>query len=381
MEGFPVIVKTLFGLESVLAQEMEALGLQNVKILNRAVRFEGTMDDIYLSNLSLRTALNILVPIDEFEAFDEQELYYNIKMIPWFDYLEVDQTFSISATTSSDTFKHSKYVSLKSKDAIVDKFRDKFDQRPSVDTQNPDIEINIHIYNNKVTVSLDSTGLSLDRRGYRLSKNEAPINEVLAAGILLTSEVKNHSVIYDPMCGSGTFSIEAAMIVTNTAPGLNRSFSFQNWSNYEPEVFEAIKNGLIEKQTAPTAKILARDTDRKALDITAENAERANMDEFISLKQEDFFESVPVDSAGIIILNPPYGERLNPQKIEEFYKSIGDVLKQKYLDHEMWIISSNFNGLRALGLKPTSKKVLFNGSLECKLQKYEMYEGSRRAFN
>lgn len=381
MEGFPVIVKTLFGLESVLAREMEDLGLQNIKVLNRAVRFDGTMNDIYLCNLSLRTALNILVPIDEFEAHDEQELYYNIKTIPWFDYMDVDQTFSISATTTGETFKHSKYVSLKSKDAIADKFRDKYDKRPSVDTRNPDIEINIHIYNNKVTVSLDSTGVSLDRRGYRLSKNEAPINEVLAAGILMISEVKKHKVIYDPMCGSGTFSIEAAMIVTNTAPGLNRMFSFQNWSNYEPEVFEDIRNSLIDKQTAPTARILARDTDRKSLDITAENAERAGVDELISLKQEDFLESLPIDSGGIIVLNPPYGERLNPQKIEEFYKSIGDVLKQKYLNHEMWIISSNFSGLKALGLKPTSKKVLFNGSLECKLQQYEMYEGSRRAFN
>ncbi len=380
MQRFPIIVKTLFGLESVLAAEMEQAGFSQIKILNRAVRFEGDMESVYKSNLMLRTALKVLIPVEEFDAADEEDLYRQIKRMPWQDYLDTSQTFAISANVSGEVFRHSKYVSLKAKDAIVDRFREKSGRRPSVSTDQPDVEINLYIHKHHVTVSLDSTGVSLDRRGYRLSRNEAPINEVLAAGILLMADISSFPVVYDPMCGSGTFSIEAAMILSHTAPGLGRNFSFQNWGIYDETLFKSVHDELSKNQTDTPVKILARDTDKKALNITAENAERAGMDEFISLKHEDFTESSSLSDKGVLLLNPPYGERMLPEKTDQLYKAIGDTLKQRYKGHEAWIISSNAEAMKAIGLKPASRKTLFNGALECRLQKYELYEGTRRPF-
>jgi putative N6-adenine-specific DNA methylase len=373
-----IIAKTLFGLEETLAIELNELGAKNIKILNRAVRFTGDLELVYLCNLRLRTALRILISIGDFNANNEDELYKKIKSIEWEKYFQTQNTFIIDANTSSDVFRNSKYVALKTKDAIADRFRDLYDKRPSVDTVNPDIYINLYIYATQVYVSIDSSGQSLDRRGYRLSKNEAPINEVLAAGIILLSNWKGETDFYDPMCGSGTFSIEAALIATNTAPGINRGFSFQNWSNFDNEIFENIKTNLTSKIVAPTIKIYARDISGTSLEITAENAERAGVDDYISLKNEDFFNSESKSEKGVIIFNPPYGERMTPSGILDFYKNIGNKLKLNFQGFDAFIISSNFEALKNIGLKPSSKKVLFNGALECKLQKYEMYQGTRR---
>lgn len=372
-----MVATTLTGLETVLAGEIEDLGGERVKVLKRAVSYLGDDSLLYQSNLALRTALRVLVPLTEFIAGNEDQLYYRIKDFPWEDVFSPDQTFAIDAVAGGTAFRHSQYLALKSKDAIVDRFREQYGRRPGVDTKDPDIYLNIRVYDQKVTVSIDSSGLSLDRRGYRKLSNEAPINEVLAAGILLMSGWKASQPLVDPMAGSGTFGIEGALIGSMTPPGINRAFAFQRWEQYDPNLFERIKFELSKKISTTELSIYCRDILSKNLDIISQNAEKAGMDEHLSIKKEDFFESSPKEPGGVVVINPPYGERLRMTDIELFYKRLGDTLKQKYEGYDAWIISSDPIALKAVGLKASFKADLMNGGLPARLVKYEMYSGSR----
>jgi putative N6-adenine-specific DNA methylase len=378
MNKYEMVATTLMGLERVLAEEIKQLGGVNITQLKRAVRFYGDDALLYKANMALRTGLKILVPIDDFIARDEQELYRKIKSFPWEDIFSIDQTFVIDAVVNGYVFNHSKYVALKTKDAIADRFRERFGVRPSIDTVNADISINLYVFEDKVSVSLNASGLSLNRRGYRKVSNEAPINEVLAAGIILMTGWNGSQPFLDPMAGSGTFSIEAAILATHTPPNLTRTFSFQNWVEFDSNLFEKIKAELLQGIKDPDVKIFARDILTSNLEIISQNAELAGMEDYLSLKKEDFFISEPKVDSGIIVINPPYGERLKIQDIEVFYKNLGDVLKQRYSGFEVWIVSSDFEALKAIGLKPSSRLELMNGGLNARLLKFELYKGSRR---
>lgn len=378
MEKYEMVATTLTGLEQTLAAEIKELGGERVKVLKRAVSYAGTDALLYKSNLALRTALRVLVPLTEFSAGNEEQLYHGIKNFPWEDIFSLKQTFAIDAVVGGTVFRHSQYAALKSKDAIVDRFRQQYGERPGVDPKNPDIYLNIRIFDHKVTVSIDSTGISLDRRGYRKVSNEAPINEVLAAGILLMSGWKSSQPLVDPMAGSGTFGIEAALIGTDTPPGINRTFAFQRWNEYDVNLFESIKFELSKNIKETDMKIFSRDILAKNIDIISQNAENAGMDEHLSIKKEDFFESFPKEPGGVVVINPPYGERLQMADVESFYKNLGDTLKQRYEGYDAWVISSDFNALKAIGLKASFRADLMNGGLPAKLVKYEMYRGSMR---
>jgi putative N6-adenine-specific DNA methylase len=375
LQNIPLVATTLKGLENVLAQEIKALGGQNINIGKRAVNFEGSEKLVYKANLMLRTALRILMPLDNFEAETEDELYKAIYDYPWEDLFEINQTFAIDTTVSGSYFNHSKYVALKAKDAIVDRFRDQYGRRPSIDKDHPDIKINIHVNQQEVSVALDSSGQSLDKRGYRRSSNEAPINEVLAAGILLMTGFSAKTPLYDPMAGSGTFSIEAALIASNTPPGLNRKFAFEKWLDFNQALFNEVKADVQKEIVNCEPQIFARDLLSENIDIIASNAENAGMDEFINLKKEDFFLSTPSHDSGIVLINPPYGERLKLDQSIAYYKRIGDTLKQNYAGFEAWVISSNLEAIKFLGLKTSQKIDLNNGGLDARLQHYSLFKG------
>ncbi|WP_255038779.1 THUMP domain-containing class I SAM-dependent RNA methyltransferase [Lacihabitans soyangensis] len=377
MQKYEIVATTLMGLENVLMQELTNLGAQNIEKLRRAVRFVGDDELLYKANLSARTALRFLVPIEDFSAENEAELYSQAKVFPWEKVLHLNQTFSIDATISGNHFRHSQYVALKVKDAIADRFREKKGKRPDVDRENPDIVINIHVTGSEVVISLDSTGLSLDRRGYRKKSNEAPINEVLAAGIILMSGWRSDIPFYDPMAGSGTFSIEAALIGTKTPPNLNRVFCLQNWRDFDHILYNKVKAALKSEIIEPDLQIFARDILPKNLEIIAENAELAGMDEYINLKKADFFETEPTTENGIVFLNPPYGERMKIEDVFDFYSRIGDTLKQKYAGFEAWMISSDKEAIKKVGLRGEQKIDLLNGGLEARLLKYELYKGKK----
>lgn len=377
MATYDIIAKTQFGFEAILAKELKSLGATSIEVLNRAVKYRGDDALLYKSNLCLRTALKILKPIAIFEANNEQELYDKVKKIRWDAHFGVNQTFAIDGTTKSYIFNHSKYIALKTKDAIADQFREKYGKRPSVDTVNPNLRINIHISDRDCTISLDSTGTSLDRRGYRLSRTEAPINEVLAAGIIELSGWDKVSDFYDPMCGSGTFAIEAALMAANVPIGALRNFAFEQWNNFKPNLWEEVRRQANDKIRPIKCKIFASDIDTKALSTAKENAKKAGVYELINFKEEDFFQSSAQSEKGWMVMNPPYGERLAQDEIVTFYKEIGSRCKQHYQGFEASIISSNLEALKFFGLKPSLKTVLFNGALECKLHQYSLYKGSR----
>lgn len=374
-----MVATTLMGLENVLAKELRNLGADDVTELRRAVRFFGDDSILFKANLCLRTALRVLVPLDEFEARDENALYYQVLDFPWENVFGLEQTFSIDAIASGGVFTHSQFVGLKTKDAIADRFRERVGSRPSVDVKNPDIKINVKISGTTVSLSLDSSGISLDRRGYRTSSNEAPINEVLAAGIILYSGWDGSQTFIDPMSGSGTFGIEAALLATNTPPGFNRSFCFENWNDFNKNLYQQVRDDLQNSITEPKVTILCRDILPKNIDIISANVQNAGVEDYVNVKMEDFFDSSAKNDSGVLVLNPPYGERLKMDDIENFYSRIGDTLKKKYIGFDAWIISSDFSALRAVRLQPSFKVDTLNGGMDAKLQKFELYRGTRAA--
>ena len=374
------LAKTFYGFEPLLEKELRKLGAKNIKSINRAVSFEGDLGFLYKANLSLRTALRILMPIGFFPVKSQTDLYRAIDRIEWSKWFSADQSFIIDVTLFSDHFNHSLFIAQKAKDAIVDQFSKKEGNRPSVTTENPDIRIQLHLQGDQLTISLDSSGNSLHQRGYRIETNIAPINEVLAAGILLHSGWEGKTYFYDPMCGSGTLAIEAAMIACNIPPSLNRAtFSFMNWRNFDAELFEVIRNSSLSKVREFRGHIYASDKAPSAVRKAQENIEKAGLEEYISVVRSDFFfADRPSDVPLHVVFNPPYGERLSIDA-DVFYGKIGDTLKKEYQGCEAWFITANIEALKSVGLRPSRKIKMFNGKLESRLVNYELYEGSRKA--
>ena len=379
MENFKMIAKTFFRFEEILSKELQQLGAQDVEIGTRAVTFKGDKGFMYKANLSLRTALKILKPIYYFRATNDQNLYKGIQGIDWSKYLGESQTFVIDTTIHSDNFKHSQFVSQKAKDAIVDQFRERTGQRPSVDKDFPDLRINIHIDRDQVSVALDTSGASLHHRGYRIATNIAPINEVLAAGMLLLSGWDGTSDFLDPMCGSGTLLAEAAMIACNIPANINRKeFAFEKWNDWDNDLFDQIIDALMKRTREFHHTIIGYDKAPSAVQKAKDNIINANLDEYVTINQADFFETKKENTGPLhMVFNPPYGERLNIE-LERFYREIGDTLKNNYPNTNAWFITANLEALKYVGLRPSRKIKLFNGSLEARLVKYEMYEGSKR---
>ncbi len=380
-KNFKMVAKTLFGMEELLAQELRQLGASSIEIGTRNVSFEGDTGFMYKANLCCRTAIKILKPITAFNIFTEEDLYKKIYEMPWENYMDVEGTLAVNATVFSEVFTHSQYISLKTKDAIVDRFRDREGVRPDVDLDHPSLRINIHIDRNICTVSLDSSGESLHKRGYKVESTLAPINEVLAAGILMLSGWQGQCDFLDPMCGGGTILTEAAMIACNIPPNLNREeFGFETWPDFDVDLYEKIEEAALSKVRDFPHKIYGFDTDPIAVKKAKENIKSANLNEFIEVKQQDFFQSEKEgDKSLYIVFNPPYDERISVNDIEQFYGSIGNTLKRGYPGTQAWMITSNMEALKFVGLRPSRKIKLFNGKLEAKLVRYEMYEGSRKA--
>lgn len=375
-----LLAKTLFGLENVLAEEIKELGGLDVEILNRAVAFKGDKYMLYASNLQLRTALSILVPIANFNSRNENDLYKQALKIDWSEHLDLEKTFAISAVTNSTIFSHSQYAAYKVKDAIVDQFRDKTGRRPNIDSKNPDIKINLHIDQFKVTLSLDSSGEPLNRRGYRQDANEAPLNEVLAAGMInMTSWNKSKDFI-DPMCGSGTIAIEAALMAYNIAPGKNRDFAFMNWPDFDEKLWNDVKDQAIKNEKDNFEHtIFASDKSKRSIDlITKRNIKRAGIEGKIDVQVKSLEKHDGTTTPSVIIMNPPYDERMREMEINNVYKMIGDNLKHKFEGSDAYVISSNSTALKNVGLKPSSRTKLFNGSLECRFNHFELYAGSKK---
>jgi len=379
--NFRMIAKTLFGLEDLLEQELRELGASSIEKGVRSVAFEGDNGFMYKANLCCRTAIKILKPIAHFNVFREEDLYNKIHAMAWEEFMDVDGSIAIDATVFSKTFTHSQYVALKTKDAIVDRFRDKFGRRPNVDLEHPTLRVNIHIDRNICTVSLDSSGQSLHKRGYKLHQTLAPINEVLAAGIIMLSGWKGQCDFLDPMCGSGTFLAEAAMIACNIPPNLNREeFGFETWRDFDPDLYELIEASAMKRIKDFHFKIYGYDLDTVAVKKAKENLKNANLEEFVSIEIKDFFKSEKTNERYLyVVFNPPYDERLSVQNIEEFYGQIGTTLKHGYPGSQAWMITSNMDALKCVGLRPSKKIKLFNGKLESKLVQYELYQGSKKA--
>ncbi len=379
MENYRMIAKTFFGFEDILAKELQNMGAQEVETGVRMVSFKGDKGFMYKANVGLRTALKILKPIYSFKANTEQALYKGIAAINWGKYLNANQTFVIDATVHSTFFNHTEFVSQKCKDAIVDQFRERTGTRPSIEKRFPDLRINIHIDKDQVSVALDTSGNPLNQRGYRAATNIAPINEVLAAGMLLLSGWDGETDFLDPMCGSGTLLVEATMIACQIPANINRKeFAFEKWNDWDNELFDNIVNSLLKKVREYHHSIIGMDKAPSAVEKAKENIKNANLEAYIKVEEQNFFDTQKTTEGKLqMVFNPPYDERLSID-MENFYKNIGDTLKKNYPNTNAWFITANLEALKFVGLKPSRKIKLFNAGLEAKLVKFEMYEGSKR---
>ena len=379
-EEFELVAKTFHGLEEILAKELTELGASNIEIGNRMVAFTGDKALMYKANFCLRTAIRILKPIKHFKANTADEVYDNIKSIAWENYLDNTKSFAVDAVVFSNEFRHSKFVAYKVKDAIVDYFRDQTGERPSVRINNPDVLLNIHIAEDRCTLSLDSSGESLHRRGYRQEAVEAPLNEVLAAGMILMTGWKGECNLIDPMCGSGTIPIEAALIARNIAPGVFRKeFAFEKWIDFDQDLFDSIYNDDSQEREF-NHKIYGYDNNPKANEIAIRNVKAAGLSKEIELKLQPFQQFEQPKEKSIIITNPPYGERISTDDLLGLYKMIGERLKHAFAGNDAWILSYRDECFDQIGLKPSVKIELYNGALECQFRKYQLFDGKYKAF-
>lgn len=376
-----MVAKTFKGLENVLAEELKQLGAENVEPGNRMVSFVGDLAVLYRANICCRTALRILKPIYKFYAQDADELYNAVKDFAWDSYINPSQTFSIDATVFSEKFRHSRFVTYRVKDAIADYFTEKYGKRPSIRLNNADFMFDVHISDNEVILSLDSSGESLHKRGYRVAQTEAPINEVLAAGIIMLAGWHGETDFVDPMCGSGTFLIEAALIAANINPGIFRSnFAFERWPDFDHELFEEIYNDDSHERPF-TNKIYGSDISPKAIDIASRNIKSASVGKYIELKAQPLQNIEEVaHEGGILVTNPPYGERIAVEDMEGLYRTLGEKLKRVFKGYKAWVIGYNTELLDSIGLKPSLKFPLYNGALECELREYVIFEGTYAEF-
>ena len=379
-ENFKMIAKTFYGFEEILSEELLKLGAQKIIKGNRNVSFYGDKGFMYKSNISLRTALKIIKPIKEFKFKDIDEFYKKIYEIKWEDYLDFNSSFLINSVVfNSKIFNNSKFTSLKAKDAIVDRFRNKFKNRPSINSFNPELKIEIHVNRNFCTISLDSSGESLHKRGYKKYNSAAPLNEVLAAGIILMSAWDKKSDLLDPMCGTGTFLIEAAMIARNIAPNLNRlAFAFEKWKDWDNELFETIEESVKSKEIEFEHKLYGFDISSAMIKKAEKNIEISDLGVDIEIVKKDFLTSIKTDNDKLhVLINPPYDKRISAD-VNQLYKKIGDTLKNNYSYSDVWIITANLEAIKSIGLKSSKKIKLFNANLESRLLNYKIYPGSKK---
>lgn len=376
--NFEMIAKTYHGLEDVLAKELLQLGAQNIKTLRRAVKFKGDLGFMYKANLSLRTAVRIIKPIKNFKVRNEEQLYRELRNIDWEQYMTIDDKFAVDSFVNSPHFKHSLYVALKTKDAIVDQFRDKCGMRPDVDLDHPNLRINVHITDETCTLSIDSSGKSLHKRGYRLETNEAPISEALAAGLILLSGWDKKSHFVDGMCGSGTFLVEAAMIGANIPANINREhFAFQDWPDYDEVLWKLIRSSQLKRAQDCYGRVIGYDLNPDTVASAKLNIANSGLEDYIEIHCENFFETKKPEGPTHLVFNPPYGVRIQGD-IPEMYKSIGDTLKKNYSGAEAWFLTSHMDGLKHVGLRASRKIEIYQAKLECRFVKYEMYQGSKK---
>lgn len=377
---FEMIAKTFMGLEDILAQELMELGANNVEKGRRMVSFTGDKALMYRANFALRTAIRILKPIRHFRAKSADQVYDNIKEIDWSEYIGEGKTFTVDSVVYSEEFSNSRFVTYKVKDAIVDQFRERTGKRPNISVADADVRLNIHIAEDRATVSLDSSGESLHRRGYRQEAVEAPLNEVLAAGMIMMTGWTGETDFIDPMCGSGTLAIEAALIARNIAPGVFRKkYAFEKWPDFDAELFDDIYNDD-SREREFEHHIYGYDIDFKAVNMSKLNVKAAGLSSDITIEQQDFKDFRGHDGKAIIVTNPPYGERISTPNLLETYRMIGERLKHAFKEGDAWILSYREECFQQIGLKPSVKIPLYNGSLECEFRKYSIFDGKLREF-
>ena len=379
-QEYNMIAKTFMGLENVLAEELIALGANNVQIGRRMVSFSGDKELMYRANFQLHTAIRILKPIATFKARSAEDMYEEVKKIDWSQYIEKGKTFSVDSVVYSDEFRNSRFVTYKVKDAIVDQFRERTGQRPNISISNPDIRLHIHIAEDEASLSLDSSGESLHRRGYRQESVEAPLNEVLAAGMILMTGWKGETDFIDPMCGSGTLLVEAALIARNISPGVFRKeFAFEKWPDFDADLFDMIYNDDSQEKEF-NHHIYGYDINIKAVNTARLNVRAAGLTKDITVEEQDFKDFTKPEQKSIMITNPPYGERISTPNLLDTYKMIGERLKHAFGGNDAWILSYREECFDQIGLKPSIKIPVFNGSLECEFRKYAMFEGKMKEF-
>lgn len=375
----PLIIKTFQGLEDVLARECRQLGFKDIEILNRAVKISADQRDLYRANYFLRTAIKVLFPVFNFKARNDDELYAGIKNYDWTEIIDSSMTLAIEVVLHSQYFTHSKFIAQRTKDAIVDLIRDKTNRRPRVDLENPDVRVSLHITEDAIQVFLDSSGDPLFKRGYRIGLHQAPLNEVLAAGLLLIAGWNGTGNLVDPMCGSGTFLIEGAMIAHGLPPGMYReSFGFEKWKDFNADLFDEITD---DDYGVPkfTHKIVGGDISAQNIRISRENLHRSSLYKKIELVNEPMEKFVPPEGGGWVITNPPYGERLKAPMLSKLYSDLGSRFKHFYPNYQAWVFSGNPLAMKSVGLRPSFRKNLLNGSIPCSFNKYDLYDGSRKA--
>ncbi len=375
-----MIAKTLMGLEEVLARELRELGMKGVSVGRRMVEFEGGREEMYRANFCLRTATRVLCPIREFRAHSADDVYREVYAMPWEKYIDEGRTFAVDSVTYSEELKNSHFVAYRVKDAIVDYFRDKTGRRPNISVTNPDIQLHIHIAGTDAMLSLDSSGESLHKRGYRQEAGEAPMNEVLAAGILLLTGWRGETDLIDPMCGSGTFLVEAALIARNMAPGLFRKgYAFEKWKDFDRELMQKIYDDD-SREREFRHKIYGYDIDPKAVAMSMKNVRAAGLMKDVELTLQDFKDFEQPRGKAMMVMNPPYGERISSTNLLATYRMIGERLKHAFRGNTAWIISYRSECFHQIGLKPSEKISLMNGQLKCELHKYELFEGKFKSF-
>ncbi len=375
MEEFEIIAKTFQGLEQVLAEELADLGAKQIEVGRRMVSYRGDKEMLYRSNFFLRTAIRILKPIAHFRASTADEVYEAVKALDWSQYLDLQTTFAVDSVVYSSEFRHSKFVAYKVKDAIADQFMESLGKRPNIRVTNPDLQLHIHVSEEDCTLSLDSSGESLHRRGYRQEAVEAPLNEVLAAGIILMTGWRGECDFIDPMCGSGTLPIEAALIAKGIAPGVYRKcFAFEKWRDFDSEMFERIYNDD-SREREFKHKVYGYDNDREAVITSMKNVRAAGLSSDVTIGFQDFKDFKQPKERSILVVNPPYGERMTPPDIAGLYRMIGERLKHQFIGNEAWVLSYKEECFIAIGLKASLRVPLFNGPLECELRKYQLFDG------
>ena len=377
-EKLKITIKTVFGLEEVLKEELEELGFPNSTIINRAVQIEGTWKDVYYLNVYLRCAISVLVEIDSFYINTEDDLYKKSKRIDWTKYFSIDKTFAVKGAVFSDMFSHSQYPMLVVKDAIVDRFRDEFDDRPDVNIKTPQVLFDVYIKQKSVVISLNTSGAPLFQRGYREAVGTAPLNEVVAAGLIRLSGWDRKSTFIDPFCGSGTILIEAALLAAGIPSMIERQhFAFKNFSNFQPEVWDEIQEGITRHVKELPCKIIGSDISADMVMKSRRNLRGLSIGRFVKVENLSYDEIKQPDESGVMVINPPYGERMG-ENVEDLYEEIGDWMKTNMHGFDCWILSSNRDAFKRVGLRPDRKIKMYNGELECSFRKFSIYKGSKR---